>query len=314
MDAGYTRVDPFAVAALDGVPVLARPLDRLLGAFLREEQPGILVNSARPVGLVHMTCAHELGHYFLGHSTTTDAHIDYGNGADMQERQADWFAYALLTPRWLVSKLMQRKGWTVGSFQDAVAIYQLSLRLGISFSGAVWQLQRHNILSLASARGLSQIPPEKIKRSLSPMPLDDVANQDVWLLDSRDQDMILEPRENDKFVMQLPSRVSAGYLWSLDEAAREGFELRPLLVDGSSPITPSAEGVQIGGTRSAAYQLERSKPIEADTAHLRFRESQPWRPRENQDPTFALATKFEVLSEGLTRASRERLVQEVASE
>jgi IrrE N-terminal-like domain len=314
VEEGYTRVDPFAVAALDGVPVLARPLDRLLGAFLREDQPGIIVNSARPIGLVHMTCAHELGHYYLGHRTTADETIDYGTEAKLQERQADWFAYMLLTPRWLLARLMAHKGWSAASFQDAAIIYQLSLRMGVSFTGAVWSLHRNNVLRLDSARQLAKTPPVQIKRSLAQIDLEDPINQDVWLLDVHDRNLVLEPRENDKFVVQLPSRVSAGYLWSLDEAAHEGFELRPMLVDGSKPMPKPADGYQVGGVKPALFRLERSSAGAPEDARLSFRESQPWRPASSGDPSFGLSARFESITEGLTAESRERLVQEVASE
>ncbi|MGT2458979.1 ImmA/IrrE family metallo-endopeptidase [Cupriavidus basilensis] len=109
---GYTRVDPTQLASEADVTVMFRPLDKLLGGFLREEsEAGILVNVLRPRGLVHMTCAHELGHYFLGHESTTDETVDIGMSAHLVERQANQFAYSLLAPRWLVVAIMNLKRW-----------------------------------------------------------------------------------------------------------------------------------------------------------------------------------------------------------
>lgn len=62
---GFTRVDTLDLAQRAGVHVMCRPLNQLLGAFIREEQPGILLNTERSVGMMHMTCAHELRHFFL---------------------------------------------------------------------------------------------------------------------------------------------------------------------------------------------------------------------------------------------------------
>lgn len=103
---GYTRIDPIAIAEDEGINVMVRPLDKLLGAFLREDSVGILLNHRRPAGMFHMTCAHELGHFFLGHGTNTDEQIDYGSGANEIELEADQFAYSLMAPLALVVKVL----------------------------------------------------------------------------------------------------------------------------------------------------------------------------------------------------------------
>ena len=117
---GYTRVDPIAIAESEGIDVMARPLDKLLGAFLREERVGILLNNQRPSGMFHMTCAHELGHFYLGHLTSTDEHLDYRSDASEAELEADQFAYALMAPLWLIARVLKAQGWGWNSMRDPV--------------------------------------------------------------------------------------------------------------------------------------------------------------------------------------------------
>ncbi|WP_257814215.1 ImmA/IrrE family metallo-endopeptidase [Burkholderia glumae] len=310
---GYSRIDPFAIAALDNVPVLVRPLERLLGAFLREDQPGIMVNGDRPAGLVHMTCAHELGHYFLGHSTTTDAQIDYDAKADLIERQADWFAYALLTPRWLIAAIMNRKGWTTSSLRTPAVVYQLSLRLGVSYTGTVWSLQRQKLLSQPDATTLARVSPKDIKQSLSASPVDDARVQDVWLLDQHDRDLILEPRPSDKFTVDLPNHLSAGYMWTIDEAAAEGFTLHPILIDGEDDAETDPS-LGVGHSAPVQYEIERTTNEISRDVRFNFQESQPWPGGDEGAPAFGLRTKFEAIQFGLTPESRTRLVRGVAGQ
>ena len=86
ISAGYTRVDAELIASASDVVVLYRKLDLLLGGFLREGNAvGIIINWDRPQGLVHMTCAHELGHFALGHQSTSDLTVDVGENAEMVE-------------------------------------------------------------------------------------------------------------------------------------------------------------------------------------------------------------------------------------
>jgi Zn-dependent peptidase ImmA (M78 family) len=82
IEAGYTRIDAEQIASASDVVVMYRKLELLLGGFLREDGiPGIIVNWDRPRGLVHMTCAHELGHFALGHESSSDTTVDIPKNA-----------------------------------------------------------------------------------------------------------------------------------------------------------------------------------------------------------------------------------------
>ena len=311
---GYTRVDPFSVAASEDLFVMLKPMETLLGAFLRLDTPGILINSDRPPGLVRMTCAHEIGHYVLGHQTTSDQTLDYGDKASPVERQADWFAYQLLMPRSLLASLMKRKGWTVESLQDPQTVYQLSLRLGLSFTGTVWSLFRQQMLSSSTAHALVKIQPKRLKQAL--VGPTTAGNSDVWLLDKADRDLVLEPRSTDQFVVDLPNHVASGFLWSLGDAKDAGFKLSPITIDARHAPKPDPGTVRFGSAQNLRYRLEltddKMPREQLRYAALDFIESQPWRSALNTDDRFNAATAFVEIQEGLSPQSKAQLIDEVS--
>ena len=66
------NVDVFgAIHAID-LPLLLRPLQGLLGAYLRDPAPGVLVTTQRPMSIQRFTAAHELGHFSLRHDPSLD--------------------------------------------------------------------------------------------------------------------------------------------------------------------------------------------------------------------------------------------------
>lgn len=303
---GYTRVDPFLIAAKERVPVLLRPLDKLLGAFIRDDVSGILINSERSAGLIHMTCAHELGHYFMGHDTTGDDSLDYGPQAARHEQEADWFAYQLMVPRALLAHVMRRKGWTMQSLGDPRRLYQLSLRLGISYTAAAWSLARYKLMAIAEVNRLLKVQPSDIKQALLAGKAFD-ARKDVWLLDERDRDSVLEPRAEDQMIVRLRSHASAGYLWSLDELASAGFRIEPT-------HTPSKEAILtdsvFGGLTDAEFLLSHDVVGTSDSfSVLAMEEVRPWA-KETPASTFKVKTLLESISPGLTSIAKQKLLEE----
>jgi len=61
------NIDVFSAILLLDVPLLLRPLKGLLGAYLREPTPGVLVTTERSLSIQRFTAAHELGHCLLKH-------------------------------------------------------------------------------------------------------------------------------------------------------------------------------------------------------------------------------------------------------
>jgi Zn-dependent peptidase ImmA (M78 family) len=322
---GYTRIDPALLACKAEVTVMYRPLEKLLGGFIREDgSPGILVNSARPRGLVHMTCAHELGHFFLGHDSTADETIDFGKHAQFSEQQANHFAYSLLAPQWLVASVMRLKGWTRADLEIPLVIYQLSLRLGTSYTAMVWSLYRSLLLTAEAVQQLLKYTPKQLKQGLlGGRELPD-ANADVWFLNSSDRDRILEPGYGDRFVIDLPNHAGSGHLWSVSELASEGFILEPFLLDARTEPRPSVSDTTIGGgkptiryalyTPDSFHHVEYSPDRPAQIQHrklIAMQEKTPWSNDIRPNDEFSFSTEFEEIKDGFSTAERARRIAAV---
>lgn len=317
---GYTRVDPTQLASEADVTVMFRPLDKLLGGFLREDgATGILVNVRRPRGLVHMTCAHELGHYFLGHESTTDETLDIGLSAHLIEQQANQFAYSLLAPRWLVVDIMNLKCWSRAHLENPSIVYQLSLRLGMSFEAMTWSLFRLKLISQTSASLTLAQKPKALK--LDALNIHDAAVKvagDVWVLDKFDKDRIIEPASTDRFVVDLPNHAAAGHLWTVDEVRCEGFVLEPFVQDARTVPKRGAHPVVVGGLSSVTMRYELARVAgEASAgktqrqAEVSVHETAPWSNGTRSHDTLSFSAEFDDLNGGLSRPERERRLESV---
>jgi Zn-dependent peptidase ImmA (M78 family) len=308
---GYSRIDPVRLAEAAGVAVMSTPMDKLLGAFLREERAGILINSERPIGMMHMTCAHELGHFFLGHLSTSDEHIDYAASDRSDEQEANAFAYALMAPRKIVLRTMKAKGWGMSDLFKSHVVYQLSLRMGVSFKAMVWALERLNFLPTKDATRMSLVAPKSLKTEMLPEGVTMASGSDVWLLDGRDKDWIIEPRSTDRFLVNLPNHASAGYLWSAAELASEGYTLSPVLIDARKQKREQ-EPPLVGGGGETQYLLSTLETHRAprEAKQIRLQETRPWDSEEKAAAELALRMEFESTENGLSDGTRKQGIQE----
>jgi Zn-dependent peptidase ImmA (M78 family) len=223
-------VDIFGLIGELGVSLLFRPLDGLLGACLRMPDigAGILVTTRRSLHMQRFTAAHELGHYVLDHQRSLDREIRFpGQTAnrDLKEVAADAFAAEFLMPKWLFKHHAKLHGWTSQKLRDPVNVYQLSLRMAVSYEATCLGLLAHDILDLAAVDRLRAAAPKKTKQQL----LGDLALDDwrahVWLLDEHDDGGVIEAGPLDLFVADLPERGGLGYLWDTDALESAGFTL-----------------------------------------------------------------------------------------
>ncbi len=277
------RIDVFDSIDRTGASLMFQPLDKLLGAFMKQDGAvGIILNTERPLGMQRFTAAHELGHLTLAHDPHAD---DEGilrrgptpdgrvfKGVSPEEREADAFASYFLLPPHLIAAQMQAQGWNVHSFASPETVYQASLRFGTSYSGAVYGLERERVIGSGLRRKLLKARPQTLKLALlDDQPLPNPRRSDVWHLTEKDEGAVIEAGRDDLFLLRLNEATGAGYVWTFEELRDAGFVI---LKDGREPIL---EG-QIGAPTVRRVLARANAPLH-DT--LRLTECRPWDPDDD---------------------------------
>lgn len=303
MVAQLGSIDVFETISRLDIPLLLRPLDGLLGAYLREPAHGILVTTQRPLSIQRFTAAHELGHYYLEHQPSLDdenvlRRSPFQNSGlpDIQELEANTFAAAFLMPRWLVMQQCRRHGWTAGNLLDPDNVYQLALRLGTSYAATCYTLQRYNVIDPAAAKELLAAAVRVRKQRLLGDFIPDNYYGDAWLLTEADQGTSISGSRNDLFVIRLREHSSGGYVWNFDQLVESGF----LIVQDAREALDN-EGVGNPVFRNVTAHLEYSSQGKINLA-----EQRPWQPH---DPLSELSFDFDLSGpelEGLSRADKKR--------
>jgi hypothetical protein len=68
---GGGRVDVFGAIGKLGATLMFQKLDKLLGAYIPAEEPGVLITTQRTLPVQRFTGAHELGHLYMRHEPTS---------------------------------------------------------------------------------------------------------------------------------------------------------------------------------------------------------------------------------------------------
>ena len=300
------NIDVFDVILRLEVALLLRPLDGLLGAYLREPTPGVLVTTRRPLSVQRFTAAHELGHVRLDHKPSLDDEnmlrrppFAAAPGCELQEVEADAFAGGFLIPRWLIAWHAKRQGWQGKDFADPHVVYQLSLRLGVSFKAMWWTLQHYGLIEMGTAHTLGKMKVRDLKEAL----LGDYSPPDyrcdVWLLTERDEGLSIEGSRRDLFVLRLEEHSGGGYLWDVEGLKRSGFVV---LRDARE----AEDGDGIGGP---TWRKLTATTEETPRGHVSLEERRPWQPGP---PLNRLELDYDLTGpeeEGYSRAERRRMLE-----
>jgi len=236
---GNIYLDVFDIIQKEGIILCFRPLDKLHGAYIPLDigREGILINSQHPIHLQRFTAAHELGHHVLGHKPSVDINIlgraplhsdKYeGSGSDPeQEKEADSFASAFLLPKWLIAKHLIEIGENQNYLKSDINIYQMSLRLGVSYTSFCWCLLGHDVLTLQKAQFFAKIPPKDIKRKIVTEEIRALhPHANVWIVNEKSSGIKMLGDKNDLFVFELEENPSTGYIWDYSHFEEHGLKL-----------------------------------------------------------------------------------------
>lgn len=298
-------IDVFGATLRVDLPLLLRPLKGLLGAYLKDPIPGVLVTTERPLSIQRLTAAHELGHFWLQHQPSLDDESilrQMSNSLpdrNLQEVEANAFAIGFLLPRWLIVWHCEHQGWLAKDLQEPRVAYQLALRLGASYEATSWTLQRYNIISPAAAHALRRVQPRQLKLDLLQDYRPEDYRGDVWMLTERDADTHIDGSRNDHFVLRLNEHSGGGYLWNIDQLKESGFAV---IRDGRE--LTDRDGIGGPVIRHVTAALE-----EGSRGRVSLDECRPWQPGK---PLTQLTLDYDFTGpeeQGLSRAERRQILE-----
>ncbi len=305
----YEQVDVFDALAWLDVRVIFKPLDGLLGAYVRGDQPGVMISTKRPLSVQRFTAAHELGHAVLAHEPSLDSpnvlrRAAYSQGAPkipgfasyLQEIEADAFAGSFLLPNWLISHHANKHGWSRTNLSNEDTVYQMALRCGASYQATVWALQRNGIIDEQARGRLLNVPPKQIKKRLGHVTEIAEVRNDAWVLSERDSQSGVSINVGDTVTISLAQQAAAGYLWLAKTSPPTVLKE----IDSKVCFDPAYLG-------DASMVQKFYIAEEQGAGCLAFEHKRPWESNFYEEAVFCFSVSKP--EQGLSRANRARLVK-----
>lgn len=239
-------VDIFTVVKQHNIWLATQTLSGgLYGFYLREgDATGIVLNADHPETLQRYTCAHELGHHLLGHTSHLDERDDIHPpviGDRMTELAAQAFAGAFLMPLQAVNRVLRRLGLAKDQRLDAADVYAVSRELDVSYSAAAWQLATLGKISNPTADRLVKAGAAAAKRTLRHGPPPQGDNRAaLFILDAATDGVPVLCRAGDELRLQLPENASTGHVWQLNSPTGPPPATPAPTWDGGGAVTPTS--------------------------------------------------------------------------
>ncbi|MEI8704706.1 ImmA/IrrE family metallo-endopeptidase [Pseudoalteromonas sp. B62] len=218
---GLHQIDVFdSLKQLDVVTV-CRPLEGLLGAYtMHGKTHGVMVSTNRRLPIQRFTAAHELGHFWLQHGTSLDSEESIGDArnvkgnAPFKEVEAEAFASEFILPKSLVGYTIRRQNYAKPDLKNPETIYQLSLRLGASYSATRVAMQNHKFISLQESTIAASVSPKSIKQCLLKGLGINASHPDVFILTEKDNGSYILSGPEDTVIIELQEHSTSGYSWT----------------------------------------------------------------------------------------------------
>src|SRR5262249_17388349 len=175
----------------------------------------------------------------------------------------------LLSPAWLIADHMTRQGWTRQTLTNPITVYQLALRMGLSYAATCYALADCKGVDRSTCEKLLKVQPKAIKQKLAKPYQPDSWYGDVWLVTERDNDMVLEGSRSDLVVVRIPEHANSGYAWNFGDLVDAGLAIRE---DGRV----NEDTKHIGGI---VFRNIIAEAQSGASGHVKLREVRPWQPK-----------------------------------